>query len=205
VGGIALLAAMAVATPAGLLAYSAVGTDIYQPKFLLVALPAAALLIATALLAPDARLRPVLVVAGMLAFAVGGLSTTLDRDNRRPPFRAAADYAESRAGARDAVAEVPLVLARTAIRRQFVVNLDSDVRLFTALPVRLPDGTYVAQLPPEAWATVDGGGRLFVVVPRTPAGFVPPLPPPRSRARVAERREFAGFVPLAVYTFAGAP
>ena len=46
------------------------------------------------------------------------------------------------------------------------------------------------------------GAELFVVVPQTPAGFVPPRAPAGLRVRLVERRRWRGFHDVAVYRYA---
>lgn len=195
-----LLAAVAL-TPAGLLLYSLLGTDIYQPRYLLVVLAPLALLLGALLTAPPGRLGIATAAAALVAVGAGGASTAFDPDDRRPAYRQAAEHVEERLRPGDGLAEVPLFLNPDPSQRIFTVQLDEPRRVFLAVPVRRPDGSYAPVLAPAAWEPVRRGRELYVVLPETPAGFVPPPPPRGLRARRLEERRWRGFVRVAVVRY----
>ena len=198
-----LLMAATVATPAGLAAYSLFGTDIYQPRSLLLSLAPLALLLGALLTAPRGALGAATTAAGLLAIAAGGFMAAFDVDARRPPYGEVAELVDSQLRAGDGVAEVPLFL-RGPPQRIFRVQLDDPRRVFQALPVRRADGSYGVVLEPAAWAPVRRGGTLYVVVPQTPAGFVPPTPPRGLRVRVVETRRLRGLIDVELVRYASA-
>jgi hypothetical protein len=195
--GIGLLVVTGIATPIGLIAYSLLKTDIFQPRYLLAALPMYALLLGAVLTAPRGRVALATTGAAVLAIAVGGVATAWDGSRQRPPYAAVADHVERVAGPADVVADVPLFLGAGPDRTVLDVNLPRERRVSTALPVRRGDGSYAVVLSERDWAAVRAGRSMFVVTPE-PGGYTVPAPPQGLRLREVARRDFEGFIPIRV-------
>jgi 4-amino-4-deoxy-L-arabinose transferase-like glycosyltransferase len=196
-----LLLGIVLVTPAGLLLYSLFGTDIYGSRYLIVILAPLALVLGAVLTAPPRPIAAVLTAGALLAVGAGGLSTAFDADDRRPPYRQAAEYVEASLRPGDGLAEVPLFLNRDPSQRVFTAHLDRPRRVFKALPVRQPDGSYAPVLEPGAWEPIRRGRDLYVVGPQTVAGFVPPIPPRGLRVRNLGQRRWRGVIPVVVLRY----
>ena len=102
-----LLVLLALATPVGLLVYSAVGTGIFAPRNLTASIPAACLVAGWLL----ARLpaRAALAAGGLAGLGLLiGVALSLAPSGRRPDMQGAAGLIDARASTRDAYIEVPL-------------------------------------------------------------------------------------------------
>lgn len=196
--GVVLLLVTGLATPAGLLVYSVIKTDIFQPRYLLAALPMYALLLGGLLTAPRGRVAVIAGVAAVAAIAVGALQLALDDAWRRPAYAQAADYVERAADRRDVVAEVPLFLGVETRHTVLDLNLPPSRRVAVALPVRLRDGSYGVVLADDEWDRVRRGQTMFVVTPRAAGRYATPPPPRGLRVRIVRRTVFDGFIPVAV-------
>jgi len=121
-----LLIAVALATPLGLLLYSALETNLYSARNLTASLPAALLLIAAALTRlPPAAGRSAAAVLLML-FIAG--SFELLGPLKRPPTKDAAHFVEVRAAANDVVAEASVFASRGPLSRPSRVYLNRPLR-----------------------------------------------------------------------------
>lgn len=199
-GGVSLLLATGLATPLGLIVYSLLKTDIFQPRYLLAALPMYALLLGALLTAPRGRLAWATAGGAIAAVAVGGIATAWDDSRRRPPYAHAAEYLQQAAAPGDVVADVPLFLIKGTEQTVLDVNLPRERRVATALPVRRGDGTYRLVLNEGTWQPVRRGRSIFVVTPE-PGGYSVPTPPRGLRLREVSREHFDGFIPLTVFEF----
>ena len=195
--GVGLLVVTGIATPIGLIVYSLLKTDIFQPRYLLAALPMYALLLGAVLTAPRGRVAWATAGAAVLAIAVGGVATAWDGSRQRPPYADVADHIQRVAAPDDVVADVPLFLGAGPSRTVLDVNLPRERRVSTALPVRRSDGSYGVVLSERDWAAVRAGRSMFVVTPE-PGGYTLPAPPRGLRLREAGRLDFDGFIPLRV-------
>ncbi|MEO8689872.1 MAG: glycosyltransferase family 39 protein [Solirubrobacteraceae bacterium] len=195
-----LLVVLALATPAGLLAYSAVGTGIFAPRNLTASIPAACLLAGWLLARLPARAALAaggLVAAGLLIGLVIGLGPS----KQRPDLGAAAAIIDARAGADDSYAETQLFFSDAPELRQGL-RLHFD-RRHPAVGVtfrREPDNRLRPVADRRAWLAVAAGKRLFVVGPRLPNLVGLPEPPPDLAARVRreQTRRFAGIFAIDV-------
>jgi hypothetical protein len=100
--GTLLVAALAAATPVGLILYSLYDTSLYAPRNLLASLPALCLLLGAAVAAvrfPFRAVAATCLIAGVALASVHGL----DSDHRRPPYNEVGDFLDREAGTRDAV------------------------------------------------------------------------------------------------------
>ena len=199
--GTVFLVVTGLATPAGLVVYSLLRTDIFQPRYLLAALPMYALVLGAVLTAPRGRPAIVTTGAALAAIAVGGMKLALDDSWRRPPYAQAADFVTANARSQDVVADVPLFLIRGTSRTVLDVNLPRDRRVAVALPVRRPDGTYGVVVADPEWDPVRRGRSMFVVTPRAAGRHAVPPPPRGLRVREVRRELFDGFIPVAVVEF----
>ena len=185
-----LVAALALATPVGVLAYSAVGDNIFISRNLIASLPAFALLLGALLTSLG---RPGSAVAIAVVFAALGVGTVkiLETGYGRPGYRDAAHLIDRRGGPLDPVVEGTLLPTGEAPSRNLQAHFDRPHRVF-----RLG----VDQ--PSAWQGTPAGRRIFLVVPRASVfraePLLPGLPP---GFRAVDRVTYSGFVPLSVYTF----
>ncbi len=97
-----LLAALALATPVGLLLYSMLFTDLWLPRGLSASIPAAMLVIAALALALPNRVRWVAIGAIAVTLALG-TARSFGPDYVREPYRAMAAYVDRVAKPRDSV------------------------------------------------------------------------------------------------------
>ncbi|MEA2481052.1 MAG: mannosyltransferase [Thermoleophilaceae bacterium] len=196
-----LLALVALATPAGLVLYSLLKTDIFQPRYLLASLPAYALLIGALLVGPRGRLALATSAAALAAVAWGGISTAFDAGRRRPPYNDAAAFVEAHAKPGDAVADVPLFLIKSTRNSVLDVNLPPARKVFTAFPVRRPNGRYDPVIDRAAWRAVAAGHALYVVTPHVQGRLAVPAPPRGQRVRLVRRTLFDGFIEVGVFEY----
>lgn len=199
--GVTVLIATGLATPAGLVVYSLLKTDIFQPRYLLAALPMYALLLSAVVTAPRGRLAVATTGAALLAIAAGGVRLAVDDASRRPAYAQAADFLERNARPGDAIADVPLFLEPGPSRTVLDVNLPRERRVAVALPVPLPGGTYGVVLAEREWTPVRRGGSMFVVTPRAAGRYAVPPPPRGLRVKLVRRERFDGFIPVAVMEY----
>ena len=194
-----LLVALALATPAGLLAYSAVGTGIFAPRNLTASIPAACLVAGWLLARLPARAAVAagaLIAAGLLVGLVIGLGPS----KQRPDFAAAAAFIDARAGARDPYAETQLFFSDTPeLRQSLQLNFERRHPAF-GVSFRRAAGNRVRPVADRrAWLAAAEGRRLFVVGVALPNVLA--LQPPADlagRVRREDSRRFAGIFPIDV-------
>ncbi len=104
---LALVLALAVATPLGAALYSIPFASVYVPRTLHAALPAFFLLLGLVVAAAPRRLAVPAAVLTMAAFAIG--TVELFRESPKPPYRQAADWIAERSGPGDPVLQVGLI------------------------------------------------------------------------------------------------
>lgn len=104
---LALVLALAVATPLGAALYSIPFSSVYVPRTLHASLPAFFLLVGLAVAASPRRLAVPAAVLTMLALALG--TVELFRESPKPPYRQAADWIAERSGPGDPVLQVGLI------------------------------------------------------------------------------------------------
>ncbi len=186
---VALLALVAVAAPAGVVAVSLVGNDIFMARNLMSSLPCV-IALAGVLLAAPARPVAVAATAAVLIGLGAGAVRLLGADQRRTDWKGAAAYVDRVAASpEDVVYEYGTLNLSDPPWRQLDVNLRRvHRRLSGAKPV-------------DAAAVRRAGRRLVVVKPavpgpelRTPPGFT-----------LVESRRFHGVVNVDVLVFAPVP
>jgi Dolichyl-phosphate-mannose-protein mannosyltransferase len=191
-----LVGLLVVATPIGFTIYSATGPEVFIGRYLSAALPVLCLAIGAALAyAPRAvGVAATLVIAAGLAY---GAVRSLDTDNRRPAYKAAAHYIDDAARPDDAVVQLDLTLGASKSQvttggRQLSldVNFDREHDLFSVFEENDVVGAYrrAARRP------------RFLLVGPAPL----PAPPAGLKARLVDRRDFAGLLPLEVALYAPA-
>ena len=213
-----LLALLTVATPIGLLLYSAVGSSLWLPRNLAASLPAftvlaAAVTMGLAKLVP----RPAGALAIVALVAIAGLNaykSVTDDFFRRPAFREAARYVDRVAGSGDPVVEISLALlpdARlppTTLDRYF----ERPYPLYRFGRSALP-----------AWRRAARGRDVYLIFPgsllgstfaqaqlqpgeQAPADLlrrIDSIGGPGGRAIVRGRRSFPGLIPVEVARYRG--
>ena len=189
--GLALVAAVALATPVGLLLYSLAAKSIVLPRNMTASLPAAALLVGWALTSVGRRAAPVAVALALGGLCVGTVAM-MDDDNRRPPFEDAAAFIDARAQPGDGVIDFFYNPMSKTSGRELVINLAGRYRLFRA--GEDDDG---------AWRRAEaGGGRVFLVVPQVGAlRGVPQRSGPGGRFPLRAHRIYPGFIPIGVFEY----
>jgi mannosyltransferase len=188
-----LLVSMALAAPLGVLAYSALKSNIFLPRNLIVSSPAAFVLIGGLI----GRVpRPQLAVAAAVVVAVlltpSALSTAAG-DLARPPYDDVARLIDARAGARDPVIEGPLF----PVEKTLSAPLRRPLVSFLTRPRRI----YFSDEPASGWRAARRVGRGFAVYPDVYAGFtnyLRPVPPAGSGLVAVDRRVYSS-TPRLVY------
>jgi mannosyltransferase len=187
-----LLVAMALAAPLGVLAYSALKSNIFLPRNLIVSQPAAIVLIGGLL----GRLKPwpalaatavvvVLLAPSAISTAVGSLA--------RPPYDEVARLIDARGGEHDPVIEGPLFPVEKTLSaplRQPLVDFLTRQR-----PI------YFSDEPEPGWRAARRAGRGFAVYPDVYSGFseyLRPVPPPGSGLVAVDRRVYSS-TPRLIY------
>ena len=89
--GVLLVVLLAAASPAGTIAYSVLGTDVFLARNLYASLPALALAAGALVAAPPRRLAAATTGAALAAFAAGAIAGA-GPGNARPPYREVARY-----------------------------------------------------------------------------------------------------------------
>jgi hypothetical protein len=102
----AMLATAALATPAGLLAYSAVGDGVFVARNLIVSVPAGVVLLA-GLIARRSAAIALPAAAAAVALLVPTAARVAFGDLRRPPYDEVAGYLDRRAGPLDVIVDEP--------------------------------------------------------------------------------------------------
>lgn len=194
-----LLVLLALATPAGLLAYSVVGSGIFAPRNLTASLPAACLVAGWLLARLPARAALAaggLVAAGLLLGVVIGLGPS----KQRPDLAAAAAFIDSRAGARDPYADTRLFSGAPELRQGLRLHFDRRHPVVGVSFRQEPGNRLRPVADRRAWLAAAAGRRLFVVGERLPSVLGLPEPPADLAARVRreESRRFEGIFPIDV-------
>ena len=194
---VALVALLALATPAGVALYSIVGKNSYIPRNLSASLPMLFLALAAGLMAlrrPWAALGTACV---LLALSIGAVRV-IDPDRGRPPYRQAAEFVDARDHGGGVVIEYPLfpAFANTdiALARHLEAHLD---RAHDLRQVRSPDS--------PGWDGLGRYRRIFVVTPwdATHRAGGEPLPPRYAgRFRLVDSDTWRGIVPVAAFEYA---
>lgn len=163
-----LLAALALATPVGLLVYSLTRTDLFLPRGLLASLPAAALVLGALLARLPRRLTAVTTLA-IGAVLLTGTLRSVRPAHRRAAIEDVAQWINPRAGPGAAVIYVP-----------FLALINAPPELRRDLAIYLPHRLHLLTLPPDhgLWPSLRRFPRVFVVGPRLPSGVFAPVPPP---------------------------
>jgi mannosyltransferase len=138
------LAALALATPAGLLAYSLLATDLWLPRGLSASVPATALVIGALLAALPGRLTALAAAVVTVVLAVGTVRS-FEPAYTRGPFRAIAAYLDRVAAPRDPVAVIS-VTGNLAVLEE------------VARPHRIEPSI------PALWRSTPPGGRSYLVL-----------------------------------------
>lgn len=178
-----LIAAVAVATPAGAILFSLGPQSIYLPRNLIPSLPAAALLLGAAVARAGRRTAPVLAALLLAVIALGAVKT-FEAKHERPPYRDAARYIEQRARRGDVAVEVA-IYSRPPLGLSPYLDRRVPLRRFRR----------------GATLATTTRGSLFLMVPQ--AG--PLAGTPRFRElrglRLASARTFTSGGPLAVFEY----
>lgn len=181
---VGLIAALALASPVGVLLYSILRTDIWGARNMWASIPAIALMIGWALAAipRSARLGAVAVV---LAVLLAGTIRSFGGRYTRPPYRNAAELLDRVAAPRDPIVVYPAYL-----------NLDF------ALPAMFRrEHDVVMERIPKKWPAVPAGGAEFVVFDAGLARvFKLSFPHPPGLRLVGQRR-YGGALPFTLLTY----
>ncbi len=201
--GPALLLALAVATPLGLLLYSAVGTGIFAPRNLTASIPGVCLLLGWLV----ARLprRAGLAAGGLLAAGLlVGAAQSLLVTNQRPDLRAAAAFIDDRARPGDPYVETQLFFSDAPeLAEGLRLNFDREHPDAGPVELRRAGAEFEPVAPARAWQQAAAGRRLFVVGPELPNIRGLPQPPPEyaGRVRRVAARRFPGIYDIDVVVY----
>jgi 4-amino-4-deoxy-L-arabinose transferase-like glycosyltransferase len=184
---VALVAALALATPAAILLYSLVSYELFLfPRNLTASLPFVALLLAWALLRPGWPRAALPLALAATAVCIGTVKAELDRYSR-PDYPQAAEFVDSVAG--------PNVSVNYNGTGLDAIRLRNALRMYYARPHRS-----VFSDAPEQWIAQRRSGRV-VVVGLSPIGRpAPTLPPAPGLTKVRERR-FTGISSIVVAVY----
>jgi hypothetical protein len=180
--GLSLIVAVSLATPAGVLLYSLVGTDIWHVEHLYSSAPAAALVLGALLAAIPRRprLAAVVVVLGVLVFGtIRGISPSW----ARPPYRAAARHLDQVAKPSDPV--LLLTWGRVLDR---------------AIPPQMKRPHTILHGVPERWPRRPAGTLAFAVIDNAAIPSMSRALAPRGYVLVA-RRPYRGAIPFTLFTY----
>jgi hypothetical protein len=167
----ALPVLLALATPVGLVLYSALGTDTWDVRNLISSSPGLALVLGGIATAPTGRWRLVTGCALVAGFALGG-AELLRREDQRPDYAAAARIVLAQ-GRRDSVAIIssPSPGPDAAMDAAFAFAGDPGRRLLRvgsptlSEVLRARPYAALAPSPARALAAQTAGDELFVVAP----------------------------------------
>ncbi len=183
VGGLPLLTALATATPAGVLAYSLVSTDIWDARDLYASVPYGALVLATLLAAIPWKLRlaaALLVLGTLLAGTIRAITPAYTR----PQFRAAAQYLDRAARPRD-----PIIL------------YPSYLSLDEVITVELHRPHVVVKGVPTHWPATPLGGADYALYDDAYEAAGRPIRPPPAGFSLVGRRRYGGSLPFQLLTY----
>ncbi len=170
-----LLAALALATPIGLLLYSLTVTDLWLPRGLSASLPFTALVLG-GLLAALHRPLQLLAVAALIITLLAGTFRSFDAVYARGPFRTMAAYLDRVARPRDPVAIVSFVGA-------------------PALGVEFHKPHVVLSSISKGWSLTPPGGNAYVVLDDVIATDYKIPTPQHAGFRLVARKHYAGSFP----------
>ena len=193
--GVVLLAALALAAPAGVLLYSALESSIFLARNLSASLPGAALLAGAAVAAAGSWRTPVAAAALLAALAYGS-ALALAPATRRPPFDAAARFIDASARPGDAIVQLdPFPVDYPAGQDPLLDSL----RIYLEEPERARRLTLDDR---AVWADAARSPRVYVSLGQvTGLEGVPPEPRLPVAMRLVESRSWEGFAPVAVFVF----
>ena len=199
-----LVVLLAIATPVGLLAYSAIGTGIFAPRNLTASIPGACLLVGWLL----ARLpaRAALVAGGLLAAGLlAGTVISLSPSKQRPDLASAAAFIDAHAGAHDPYAETQLFFSDAPELRQGLSLHFTRPHPEVRIAFRREPGGLRPVADRRAWLAAAAGRRLFLVGPELPTLRGLPEPPPdlAGRVRLEGTRRFPGIFTIRVEIYGG--
>jgi mannosyltransferase len=183
---VVLLAAMALAAPLGVLAYSALKSSIYLPRNLIVSAAPAWLLVGGLL---ARTLQPAIagaVTAVGVALMLPAAVSTATGDLTRPPYDQVARLVDAHARPGDPVIEGPLFPVGN--------SLQNPLRRPLLTFLRRPHPLYLSDFGGRrGWRAATRAGRAFVVYPDTDRGAfrkLVPMPPRGSRLVPLVRRHY---------------
>jgi len=179
-----LLVTMALAAPAGLLIYSALKSNLFLPRNLIVSAPFAAVLIGGLI---ARMLRPRLAIATTVAVVVlliPSAVSTAAGDLARPPYDDVARLIDERARPADPVIEASVFPVGS--------SLDEPLRRSLVTFLRRPHAVYLSDDQAKAWRAAERGGRAYALYPDVLSGlfraYIPK--PPRGSGFVEVKRRF---------------
>jgi uncharacterized membrane protein len=181
---VGLIAALALATPVGVLLYSIVRTDIWGTRNIWASIPAIALMIGWALAAIPPRVARLGAVIVVLAVLLAGTIRSFGERYTRPPYREAAELLDRVAAPRDPIVVYPAYL-----------NLDF------ALPAMLRRPHVVIPRIPKKWPAVPVGGAEYVVFDAGLARVFKLSYPHPPGVRLVEARRYGGALPFTLLTY----
>jgi hypothetical protein len=188
-----LIGLLVVATPIGFTIYSATGPEVFIGRYLSAALPVLCLAVG-ALVAYAPRTVGTVATVVLAACLTYGAVRSLDVDNRRPPYKAAAHYIDDAARPGDAVVQLDLTLGASKSQvtiggRQLSLDVNFDKRhdVFSIFE----ENDLV-----RAYRRAAAYPRFLLVGP-APL----PAPPPGLKARAVDQRDFRGLLPLEVKVY----
>ncbi len=188
-----LLVGMALAAPVGLLVYSALKSNLFLPRNLLVSAPPAAVLFGC-LLWQALRGWPAVVVAAAVGVLLvpAAISTATGR-LARPPYDEVARLIDQRARPADPVIEASVFPVGE--------SLNEPLRRSLVTFLLRPHRVYLSDNQDSAWRAAQRGGRAFAVYPDVFSGlfraFIPR--PPRGSGFVEVERRSYDSTPGLVY------
>jgi hypothetical protein len=183
-----LVVLLAFATPVGVLAYSALSTNLMSSRNLTASLP----LMAVALGMLAAALRPwqtkVVTSVALAAMAVGAVRA-MDDDYQRPDYRKLGAYVDDAARPTDAVIGIPPTSGPFSLAVFFR-------RPHPLTRINVDDGA--------AWRSARRGGSTFLILPLN-GFFTAPSPygGPDARLILRDERRFKGLVDTSVARYSG--
>lgn len=200
---LALVVALALATPVAAFAISLVGTNLFSTRNLAASWPALAVAVSALLVAPRRPLRLVAVTlaVGGLAIAAGKLA--FDDATRRPDYEQAARYVNRTAEPDDVVIDETGVLSPGPLSHidPYVDQPRTLIRSLKPQQRERPFSVFDTDVPPDVAArragSVAGGGRIYVVTGARRAGVARPL----GRYRLAATKRYRGLIDLVVQVY----
>jgi len=179
-----LLTAMALAAPLGLLVYSAVKSNLFLSRNLIVSAPPTAVLIGGLVARSVPPRLAVAAILAIVALLLPSAVSTAAGDLARPPYDDVARLVDQRAGPADPVIEASVAPVGN--------SLDEPLRRSLVTFLRRPHAVYISEDQAKAWRAAGGAGRAFTVYPDVFSGrFRAAIPvPPRGSGFVQVQRRF---------------